>query len=107
VVGGPAGWRFEHNGLVETDTLTVPGDVKIAFRATSSDVPRTLWIPSLKLYRRLYPGEETTFTLTFPPDRLTTSGACSERCGSTRAGTPFDIEVLSRGDFDAWVKAAH
>jgi heme/copper-type cytochrome/quinol oxidase subunit 2 len=107
VVGGPAGWRFEHHGLVETDTLTVPGGVKVAFHATSSDIPRTLWFPSLKFFRRLYPGEEATFTLTFPQDRLTTSGACSVGCGGTRSGTQFDVEVLTREDFKAWVKASH
>lgn len=107
VVGGAAGWRFEHDGLVETDTLTVPGGVKITFHATSSDIPRTLWFPSLRFFRRLYPGEDATFTLTFPQDRLTTSGACAVRCGGTRSGTQFDVEVLTHEDYKAWVRAVH
>jgi heme/copper-type cytochrome/quinol oxidase subunit 2 len=107
VVGGPAGWRFEHDGLVETDTLTVPGGVEINFRATTTDIPRTLWFPSLKFSRQLEPGREETFKLTFPQERLTTSGACSVGCGSPHSGTQFDVEVLSSGDFKAWVKATH
>jgi len=83
------------------------GGVKIAFRATSSDIPRTLWFPTLNFHRRLYPGEEATFTLTFPQDRLTTSGACSVGCGGTRSVTQFDVEVLTSADFKAWVKASH
>ena len=107
MVGSAAGWRFEHDGIIKTDTLTVPGGVEIAFSATSTDISRTLWLPSLKFRRQLEPGRVERFTLTSPQARLTTAGACSVGCGGTRSGTQFDVEVLSGSDFDAWVKSAH
>jgi cytochrome c oxidase subunit 2 len=111
VVAGKWDWRFEYprRGIVVTrrqGVLTVPAGVPVEFHATSVDVIHGFWIPALKFQRQLIPGQTATFELEFPRPGFTASGACSFFCGLEHTDMRFAIEVLSRADYDAWVRAS-
>jgi cytochrome c oxidase subunit 2 len=113
VVAGKWDWRFEYprHGIVETGSangapamLTVPAGEEVEFRATSVDVIHGFWIPAMKFQRQLIPGQTATFRLTFPRPGFATSGTCSFFCGLEHARMHFTVNVLSRADYDAWVR---
>jgi cytochrome c oxidase subunit 2 len=112
VVAGKWDWRFEYprHGIVETGlgakpaVLTVPAGAEIEFRATAVDVIHGFWIPALKFQRQLIPGQTATFRLTFPRPGFTNSGTCSFFCGLEHARMRFAVEVLSRADYEQWVR---
>jgi cytochrome c oxidase subunit 2 len=113
VVAGKWDWRFEYprRGIVETGTpggapavLTVPAGQEIEFRATSVDVIHGFWLPALKFQRQLIPGQTATFRLTFPRPGLTGNGTCSFFCGLEHARMRFAVNVLSREEYDRWVR---
>jgi cytochrome c oxidase subunit II len=113
VVAGKWDWRFEYprHGIVATGSangapamLTVPAGEDVEFRATSVDVIHAFWIPAMKFQRQLIPGQAATFRLTFPRPGFTTSGTCSFFCGLEHARMRFTVSVLSRADYDAWVR---
>jgi cytochrome c oxidase subunit 2 len=113
VVAGKWDWRFEYprHGIVETSAangapamLTVPAGEAVEFQATSVDVVHGFWIPAMKFQRELIPGQTATFALTFPRPGFTTSGTCSFFCGLEHARMHFTVDVLSRADYDAWVR---
>jgi cytochrome c oxidase subunit 2 len=107
-------WRFEYPGTGRIETgapngapalLTVPAGVQVEFDATAIDVIHAFWVPALKFQRQLIPGRTATFRLVFPRPGFTTSGACSFFCGLEHARMRFAIRVLSRADYDAWVRS--
>jgi cytochrome c oxidase subunit II len=104
VTAGKWTWHFAHHGRVEEDLLTVPAGVPIEFRGTSVDVIHGFWVPGLKFQRQLIPGRETRFSLVFERPGFVTSGACSFFCGLDHARMRFGIDVVSRSEFDAWVR---
>jgi cytochrome c oxidase subunit 2 len=114
VVAGKWDWRFEYprHGIVETGrgarpaVLTVPAGTEVEFRATAVDVIHGFWIPALKFQRQLIPGQTATFRLTFPRPGFTTSGTCSFYCGLEHARMRFAVDVLSREDYEQWVREA-
>ncbi len=113
VVAAKWKWRFEYprHGIVESGgaggppaVLTVPAGVEVEFRATSIDVIHAFWVPALKFQRQLIPGRTATFRLTFPRPGFASSGTCAFYCGLEHARMRFAIRVLSRADYDAWVR---
>jgi cytochrome c oxidase subunit II len=117
VTGARWNWRFEYPryhiasegtgaGRV-LPTLTVPSSAAIRFRGTSDDVMHSFYIPHERFKRDVFPGRTTTWTLSFAPEDEGMHhewGACAEFCGAYHAYMKFDVEVLSPGEFRAWVQ---
>jgi len=104
-------WRFEYpGGAVEQGTknhvpvLRVPVGRPIAFRGTSLDVIHSFWVPEARFKRDLFPGMRTRWEMVF--DRVANwpgGGECAEFCGLEHARMVFDVLVMPRGEFEAWL----
>lgn len=104
-------WRFQYpGGFVAVGSreqpaeLVVPADTTVRFRLTARDVVHSFWIPYLRFKRDAFPDYVTQFQLVFP-DAGTYTGRCAEFCGLRHANMLFDVVVLGREEFDAWLAA--
>jgi len=102
-------WRFLYPGGYTAvgsrerfAQLVVPADTIVHVRLTSRDVVHSFWIPYLRFKRDAFPDHTTEFQLVFP-DEGTFTGRCAEFCGLRHANMDFDVVVLPRDEFDAWL----
>jgi cytochrome c oxidase subunit 2 len=102
-------WRFQYpGGFVAVGSrerfaeLVVPADTTVHIRLTSRDVVHSFWIPYLRFKRDAFPDHVEEFQLVFP-DEGTFTGRCAEFCGLRHANMDFDVVVLPRDEFDAWL----
>lgn len=106
-------WRFEYPRYGISDAgrdpvpalLTVPAGVPVSFHGTSLDVVHGFWLPDMRFQRELFPGKDSSFTLTFPRPGFTSSGLCSFYCGLEHTVMRFSVRVLPRAQFDAWARS--
>jgi cytochrome c oxidase subunit II len=104
------GWRFAYPGgrvVVGNDrtlpVLVVPAGERVRFRLTSRDVIHAFWVPALRFKRDAFPRRETRFDLVFrEPGSL--PGSCAEFCGLRHADMRFGVRVVSRGEFESWLR---
>jgi cytochrome c oxidase subunit II len=104
-------WRFDypaqHISQIGGDTaptsLVVPTGTDIRFNLTSLDVIHSFWIPYVRFKRDAFPRRSTSFVLSFPGVGYHTAGRCAEYCGLKHAQMVFNVEVMSRADFNRWV----
>ena len=100
-------WRVEYRlpegGTVETaNEIRLPVGEPVQFHLKSADVIHSFWIPSLGGKVDMIPGRETRLTL--EPNRTGTfRGICAEYCGASHALMAFDVVVMTRPEFDAWL----
>lgn len=100
-------WRVRYPGAeteaVETaNEICLPVGEPVQFDLNSADVIHAFWIPSLGGKVDMIPGRQTRLTL--HPTRIGTfRGVCAEYCGASHALMAFDVEVMSREDFDDWL----
>jgi cytochrome c oxidase subunit 2 len=84
-------------------TLVLPVDTVVRFDGVSRDVIHSFWIPAAKFKRDEFPKRHTQFDLSF--DRTGTYiGRCAEFCGLHHADMDFFVRVVSRAEFDSWLK---
>jgi cytochrome c oxidase subunit II len=97
-------WQYEYpNGALSFDTLYLPAGRTVELELRSRDVDHSWWVPELTGKRDAIPGEVNT--LRFTPRRPGTfeNGVCGEFCGIQHAFMTTDVEVMSRGEFEAWL----
>ncbi len=83
-------------------TLVLPVDEKVRFELTSPDVIHSFWVPSFLFKMDVIPGKTNAFELT--PDKIGTfSGKCAELCGTYHSQMLFNVKVVERAEFDAYV----
>ncbi len=89
--------------------VVLPVDSTVRFEITSRDVLHGFWIPSFLLKVDAVPGLTTKLTLkpteigsydTDPNLRV----QCSQLCGLSHSRMKLPVRVVSRADYDAWVK---
>jgi cytochrome c oxidase subunit 2 len=106
-------WRFDYpesgvsqvGGDRRPTTLVVPVDTPVRFRGTSIDVIHSFWIPEVRFKRDLFPKRHTSFVLTFPTEGyLPLGGECNQFCGLLHATMDFNVRVVSRAEFDRWLR---
>lgn len=87
------------------NALVVPVDTKIRVLVTAGDVLHSFALPAFGVKIDAVPGKlnETWFLAEAVG---TYYGQCSEICGTGHSFMPIEIEVVSKDDFEAWLKKA-
>ncbi len=92
------------NGLV----MALPVGEPVKLKLISNDVIHSFFVPAFLVKRDVVPlpegkaPNELEFTVS---EVGTYSGQCAEFCGLLHADMTFNVEAMSRADFDAWVAA--
>ena len=107
-------WRWGFNYIDENvfdsgtpdfvPTLVLPVNEKVRFELTSPDVIHSFWVPAFLFKMDVFPGKTNYFELT--PNKLGTfPGKCAELCGTYHSGMLFNVKVVERPEFDAYVES--
>lgn len=88
--------------LEVTEPLVIPVDTKVRFLLTANDVIHSFWVPEFGIKKDAIPGfiNETWAKVTEPGIYR---GACAELCGRGHAFMPIVVEVLPKGEYQAWL----
>lgn len=90
--------------LLEVDNrLVVPEGAVVKFLITAADVLHSFAVPSLGIKTDAVPGRANE-TWTKIDKKGVYYGQCSELCGVNHGFMPIAIEVVSKDDFDNWIK---
>lgn len=88
---------------LQLPTLVLPVDEKVRFELTSPDVIHSFWVPSFLFKMDVIPGKTNAFELT--PDKIGTfAGKCAELCGTYHSQMLFNVKVVERAEFDAYIE---
>lgn len=97
-------WQYDYGeGRVSYDTLYLPVDKPVVLTIVSADVDHSWWVPELTGKRDAIPGRVNTLRFTAEQVGRFESGVCGEFCGTQHAQMTTAVEVMSQGDFDAWL----
>jgi cytochrome c oxidase subunit II len=95
------------NYLLNVDKpLVVPVGSKVRLLLTGADVIHSWWVPAFGVKKDAIPGfiNEAWFKVDTDKPGLY-RGQCAELCGRDHGFMPIVVDVRSKEDFDAWVKA--
>jgi cytochrome c oxidase subunit 2 len=82
--------------------LVLPVDEKVRFELTSPDVIHSFWVPSFLFKMDVIPGKTNVFELT--PNKVGTyAGKCAELCGVDHSRMLFNVKIVERAEFDAYI----
>lgn len=91
-------------GVAETlPTLVLPVDSRIEFTLTSRDVIHSFWVPAFQQKLDMVPGNVNKFQVVTTSEG-TYAGKCAELCGAYHATMLFNVQVVSRGEYDAHIE---
>lgn len=80
-------------------TLYLPVNERVEFVLTSRDVIHSFWVPAFLEKMDLNPGVVNRLQVT-PNKEGTYQGKCAELCGAYHSQMLFNVEVVSREEFD-------
>jgi cytochrome c oxidase subunit II len=118
VVGQKWSWTFNYkeadNPAVGSDVweagtinsspdLYLPVGESVRFNLSSPDVIHSFWIPSFYTKLDVIPGRHNTFDTT-PTTLGTFPGKCAELCGTYHSAMIFNVHIVSKEDYDAYLK---
>jgi cytochrome c oxidase subunit 2 len=112
VVGFRWSWTFNYleEGAYEIGTpgerptLYLPIDETVRFELTSPDVIHSFWVPAFYQKMDVIPGRKNMFELT--PNKFGTYvGKCTELCGADHSRMLFNVQVVSRADYEAHIQS--
>lgn len=110
VVGWKWNWGFNYidedvytSGAIDKiPTLVLPVNEKVRFELTSPDVIHSFWVPAFLFKMDVIPGKTNVFELT--PDKVGTyAGKCAELCGTYHSAMLFNVKVVERPEYDAYI----
>ncbi len=84
-------------------TLVLPIDETIEFRLHSPDVIHDFWITGFLMKMDVVPGRVNHFQIT-PKQLGSFKGKCAELCGVSHSRMLFNVEVVTRDEFDAYLQ---
>ncbi|WP_084103473.1 cytochrome c oxidase subunit II [Demequina sp. NBRC 110056] len=91
-------------GVEETlPTLYLPVDETVHFYLDSRDVIHSFWIPAFLYKEDTVPGKTNEWQVT-PTEVGTYQGKCAELCGEYHASMLFNVEVVERAEYDAYMQ---
>lgn len=107
IVGEQFWWRVTYRPegaapVVSANEVRLPAGARVEFRLDAPDVIHSFWIPSLGGKMDLIPGRTNRLTLRAERPGIY-RGACAEFCGTSHALMAFDVVVLEREAFAAWL----
>ena len=83
----------------DTPTLYLPIDESVQFELQSPDVVHSFWIPAFLMKMDVFPDRMNKFEVT--PNKLGTfAGRCAELCGVDHARMLFNVEIVTRAEYD-------
>lgn len=83
--------------------LVLPVDESVVFELTSPDVIHSFWVIPFLEKEDIIPGKVNKLQVT-PTEIGTYRGKCAELCGAYHSRMLFNIRVVSRSDFDAYLQ---
>jgi cytochrome c oxidase subunit 2 len=91
-------------GVEETlPTLYLPVGERVEFTINSRDVIHSFWIPAFLYKQDMVPGRTGTIQVT-PLQEGTYQGKCAELCGEYHSAMLFNVKVVSRAEYDAYIQ---
>ncbi|MBO9554026.1 cytochrome c oxidase subunit II [Cellulomonas sp.] len=84
-------------------TLWLPVDEKVEFTLDSRDVIHSFWVPAFLYKMDIIPGKTNTFQVT-PTEIGFYEGKCAELCGEYHSSMLFNVNVVSREDYDKHIQ---
>jgi cytochrome c oxidase subunit 2 len=97
------GLPYSEATKAELPTLVLPVNEKVRFELTSPDVIHSFWVPNWLFKMDVIPGKTNVFQVT--PDRVGLfPGKCAELCGTDHARMLFNVQVVERPEFDAYIE---
>jgi cytochrome c oxidase subunit 2 len=86
--------------------LVVPVDTKVRLLITADDVIHSWWVPDFGVKKDAIPGFVNEAWFKVDADKPGVyRGQCAELCGRDHGFMPIVVNVVSKKDFDAWIKA--
>lgn len=83
-------------------TLVLPVGEKVRFELNSPDVIHSFWVIDWLFKMDVIPGKTNVFEVT-PDKEGTFVGKCAELCGTDHARMLFQVKVVSKAEFEAYV----
>lgn len=83
-------------------TLVLPVDERVEFALFARDVNHSFWIPAFLFKMDNIAGRENRFQVV-PTKEGTFQGKCAELCGEYHSEMLFNVEVVSREEYDDYI----
>jgi cytochrome c oxidase subunit 2 len=113
VTGFQWGWKFEYpsekvtvlgTGELEPPELNLPVGETVRLVLQTTDVNHSFWVPRFLEKRDLIQGVDNVIDIT-PTAVGRYDGRCAEYCGLDHWRMDFVVNVMSKADFDQWIKS--
>lgn len=92
-------------GVEETlPTLYLPVGERVEFIIDSRDVIHSFWIPAFLYKQDMVPGRTNHFQVV-PLKEGTYQGKCAELCGEYHSAMLFNVKVVDRAEYDAYIQS--
>jgi cytochrome c oxidase subunit 2 len=105
VIGQQFAWRFEYpqQGKIRTGQLVLPLGRGVELDLQALDVIHSFWVPQMGQKQDAVPGIHTRLVIT--PTRLGVFPViCTELCGLGHATMRTTVRVVTRQQFQAWIR---
>ena len=86
--------------FAQLPTLYLPVDERVQFNLDSRDVIHSFWIPAFLYKMDVIPNRTNHFQIV-PTREGVYVGKCAELCGEEHSSMLFNVEVVSRAEYDA------
>jgi cytochrome c oxidase subunit 2 len=110
VFGEQFAWTFEYNEggkRFRNAQLYLPANESVKFDVMSKDVIHDFWVPDFRMKIDAVPGITTSYRVTPKASSVGDHAiVCAELCGLGHAFMRQTAHVMTRKDFDAWVRKA-
>ena len=83
-------------------TLWLPVNESVTFTLNTRDVNHSFWVPSFLMKMDLIAGKTNSFQITPKVEGLY-EGKCAELCGEYHSSMLFNVNVVSREEYDAHI----
>lgn len=103
-------WKFEYPdqqlSFIGTGsigpTMAIPINETVRIRLHGTDVIHSFYVPQFLYKKDVVPGRVNEFDV-IVTQAGTFGGQCAEFCGLSHADMQFNVQAMTRTDFDAWV----
>jgi len=91
--------------LAVDNPMVVPAGANVKLLVTSTDVIHAWTIPSFFVKMDAVPGRNNETWFKAPDEVGIYYGQCSELCGKDHGYMPIAVKVVSKEDFEGWIKS--